>query len=171
MELLQLKEKIQQIFDTDIDNLGTALMKAVQDEDVRQFAAFEHAVEGDLTKDWLQMVYQYYFADRKEKMQDYTPKCLAEFLAKLCGDADVIIDMCAGSGALTIQKWNQNKDQKFRLYELDETVFPYLLFNMAVRNIDAKIFRADVLQSEVYEQWEIRKGEKYGRVTCIKPAI
>ena len=25
----------------------------------------------------MQMIFQYYFADRKEKMQDYTPKSLA----------------------------------------------------------------------------------------------
>ena len=92
-------------------------------------------------------------------------------MSKLIGDADVVIDMCAGSGALTIQRWAQNPDQKFRLYELDANVMPFLLFNLAVRNIDASVCRSDALQDEVYEQWTVQKGEKYGRVACVKSAV
>ena len=171
MELLKLKDKILSIFQTDIDNLGDALMSAVTGNRSDLYDEFSELVNGDLTTDWLQMVYQYYHADRKEKMQDYTPKSLAVFLSKLIGEADVVIDMCAGSGALTIQRWAQNQDQKFRLYELDENVIPFLLFNLVIRNIEADVCRSDVLQDEVYEQWTVQKGEKYGRVTCIKPAI
>lgn len=171
MELLELKNKTLDIFQTDINHLGDALMSAVIDNRSDLYAQFSGLVDGDLTVDWLQMVYQYYHADRKEKMQDYTPKSLAVFLNKLIGEADVVIDMCAGSGALTIQRWAQNPDQKFRLYELDTNVIPFLLFNLAVRNINASVYRSDVLQGEVYEQWTVQKGEKYGRVTCVKSAV
>ena len=52
------------------------------------------------------MIFQYYFADRKEKMQDYTPKSLAVAVAELSKTENekICLDLCAGSGALTIQK-------------------------------------------------------------------
>lgn len=73
------------------------------------------------------------------------------------------MDMCAGSGALTIQKWNMNHEQKFELYEFDEKVIPFLLFNMAVRNIDCTIHHSDVLQQEVLHTYRVSKGEKFGK--------
>lgn len=171
MELLELKDKVLEIFQTDIEHLGDALMIAMNDNRTDLYDQFCNLVGNDLTVDWMQKIYQYYHADRKDKKQDYTPKCLAEFMGKLLGDADVVVDMCAGSGALTIQRWAQNHDQNFRLYELDENVIPFLLFNLAVRNIDASVCMADVLQDEVYKQWIVKKGEKYGRVACVKSTL
>lgn len=171
MELLELKDKVLEIFQTDIEHLGDALMIAMNDNRTDLYDQFCNLVGNDLTVDWMQKIYQYYHADRKDKKQDYTPKCLAEFMGKLLGDADVVVDMCAGSGALTIQRWAQNHDQKFRLYELDENVIPFLLFNLAVRNIDSSVCMADVLQDEVYKQWIVKKGEKYGRVACVKSTL
>lgn len=171
IELLELKDKVLKCFETDIEHLGEALMSAVTTNRTDLFDAFCELVDNDLKVDWLQMIYQYYLADRKEKKQDYTPKCLAEFMSCLIGNADIVVDMCAGSGALTIQRWVLNPDQRFRLYEIDKNVIPYLLFNLVIRNIDSSVCRADVLQDETYEQWRILKGEKYGRITYFKPAI
>jgi hypothetical protein len=39
-----------------------------------------------------------------------------------------------------------------RLIELDEKVIPYLLFNLAVRNIDSSVCRKDVLSDETGQQ-------------------
>lgn len=171
MELLTLKEKVLELFGTNIEGLGASLKAACMSQDERTFDRFCELVEGDLTEDWMQKIYQYYLADRKEKMQDYTPKCLAQFLAMLAGDAEEIVDLCAGSGALIIQRWNRNRDQKFRVYELDENVIPFLLFNLAIRNIEALVNVGDVLQGEITEAYAIRKGIKYGNVTRIKPAL
>lgn len=171
MELLELKDKVIDLFGADIESLGEALMSAVMESKTDLFDRFYELVEGDLSVDWMQMIYQYYHADRKEKMQDYTPKSIAEFMGLLVGEADEVIDLCAGSGALTIQRWTQNPDQKFRLYELDEAVIPYLLFNLVIRNIDSTVSREDVLQDEPYEQWRITKGERYGNIACIKSAV
>lgn len=171
IELGKLKDDVLRIFETDIDNLGKALIDAVCLNDKKKFDAYITTVEGDLSKDYLQMIYQYYSADRDEKKQDFTPKCLAEFLGLLVGDEDEIVDLCAGSGSLTIQKWRQNPDSFFKCYELDEQVIPYLLFNLVVRNIRASVCRADALQFEVYDQWIIEKGEKYGKLTRVKSAL
>ena len=72
--------------------------------------------------------------------------------------------MCAGSGALTIQKWNLDKNQEFMLYEYDEKVIPLLLFNMAIRNIQCIVFHSDVLQQEIYNTYSVTRGQKYGIV-------
>ena len=119
-------------------------------------------VSEDLSEDFMQKIFQYYLADRKEKMQDYTPLNLARFVGMLVGDEENVIDMCAGSGALTIQKWNLNHDKKFLLYEFDEKVIPILLFNMAIRNIECIVCHADALKMEVFKSWKVEKGEKFG---------
>lgn len=162
MELKELCEITTKIFDIEtINELSTALFDVCKNNDTKKMSFFVDMV-GDLSIDWLQKIFQYYEADRKEKMQDYTPKSLADFLAQLVGDADTVIDMCAGSGALTIQKWNHNHDLKFQLYEFDEKVIPYLLFNLVIRNIDATVYHADVLQNEIFHTYRIDKGDKYG---------
>jgi type I restriction enzyme M protein len=170
IELKELTEKTLEIFDCQsVEDLSTALMESLEDENKLQ--AFSEIVGNDLTKDWLQMIFQYYQADRKEKKQDYTPKCLAQFLSRLIGDSAESIDMCAGSGALTIQRWVENPDTVFQCYEIDETVIPYLLFNLVIRNISATVSQCDILQDELYKTWIITKGEKYGKITYIKSTI
>lgn len=163
MELKELTEKVIELLEIkDVNEMSGKLLEVVKSNNNKTYDEFLTLVENDLSVDWLQMIYQYYQADRKEKMQDYTPKTLADFMGKLAGDNDTIIDMCAGSGALTIQKWNRNHDLKFILYEFDENVIPFLLFNMAVRNISCTIYHSDVLQQEVFHTYKIIKSEKYG---------
>lgn len=163
MELKELSEKVKSLFEAEnIDELPKRILNTVKDNDSEKYEDFCKIVK-DLSIDWLQMIYQYYLADRKEKMQDYTPKSLALFMGKLIGDADVITDLCAGSGALTIQKWCMNNEQKFELYEFDENVIPFLLFNMAVRNIECTVYHSDVLQQENFHTYKISRGEKYGK--------
>lgn len=170
LELKELTEKTLELFECNsVEELGNALMLSLSDE--YKLYKFSRLVEDDLTKDWLQMIFQYYQADRQDKKQDYTPKCLAQFLSRLVGESSESIDMCAGSGALTIQRWLENPDTVFQCYEIDENVIPYLLFNLVVRNITATVKRGDILENEIYETWEITKGERYGKITHIKSTI
>ena len=164
MELKQLTEKMIEILKVeDTNDMSEKLFEVVKNNDIEAYKQFCDLVENDLSRDWLQMIFQYYHADRKDKMQDYTPKTVAEFMSLLVGDnVDTIIDMCAGSGALTIQKWNMNNNIKFELYELDTNVIPFLLFNMAVRNIECTVYNADILQQEIINTYKIEKGDKYG---------
>lgn len=168
MELKTLCEQMLPLFEIgDISELGAKLMKTVMSNNTEKYRQFEEIVN-DLSIDSLQIIFQYYQADRKEKMQDYTPKSLARFVSRLAGKSDLVIDMCAGSGALTIQKWVVTPDQKFCLYEFDENVIPFLLFNMAVRNIECVVYHADVLQDEVYHTYIISQGAKYGTVKEVQ---
>lgn len=162
MELKKLTEATMSLLEIkDIKELPNAILRTCRENKTNVFLEFEHIVE-ELDTDWLQQIYQYHLADREEKKQDYTPKSLADFMGKLAGDSEVIIDMCAGSGALTIQKWKRNKNIEFILYEYDENVIPILIFNMMLRNIECVIYHADVLQDEVYHVYKIKKGNKYG---------
>lgn len=162
MELKELCDNTLEIVEiADIKDLGVKLFMYVKHNNTDIYDKFKGMVS-DLSIDWLQKIFQYYYADRTEKKQDYTPKTLADFMGRLVGDSEIVIDMCAGSGALTIQKWNLNHDTKFILYEYDERVIPFLTFNMAIRNIECVIYHADVLQEQIFKVYQIQKGEKYG---------
>lgn len=163
MELRELTEKTLKLLEIEnTDKMSERLFDVVSSNNIQTYEQFTQLVNGDLSVDWLQMIFQYYQSDRKEKKQDYTPKSLADFMGLLAGESEVIIDMCAGSGALTIQKWNRNRDLKFKLYEFDANVIPFLLFNMAIRNVSCTVYHADVLQMDIFKEYQITKGEKYG---------
>ncbi len=162
MELKELCEKTLKMFSVNsVDDLGDALLSACKDNNADKLKEFADMV-GDLSVDWLQMIYQYYQADRKNKGQDYTPKSLARLCGMLIGNDNAVIDMCAGSGAMTIQKWNMNPNTTFTEYEVDKNVIPYLLFNMMLRNINCSIIESDVLQDETSTIYTVTKGERFG---------
>lgn len=169
MELKELTEKTLELLEIkDVENMSERLFEVVKNNDIQIYEQFCDLIEKDLSIDWLQKIFQYYQADRKEKMQDYTPKSLADFMGLLVGESETIIDMCAGSGALTIQKWNRNHDLNFKLYEFDANVIPFLLFNMVIRNIQCIVYQADVLQMDISKEYQISKSDKYGIFKEIK---
>ena len=159
IELLELINKSMEIFKAkDVDDLTDSIREVSINNVFEVMDEFVSYVK-DLSIDWLQKIYQYYQADRKEKMQDFTPVTLGKLVSKLSQTANekTVIDMCAGSGALTIQKWLINPDAKYICYEFDENVIPYLLFNLQIRNIDAEVYRKDVLSDDVYDHYKIMK--------------
>lgn len=169
MELKELTDKMLELLDTKSTNeIADKIFDVVKNNNIEIYEQFTQLVNGDLSKDWLQKIYQYHLADREEKKQDYTPYSLARLAGMLAGDSNEVIDMCAGSGALTIQKWNLNHDIKFELYELDENVIPFLLFNMAVRNIECTVYHANILSEEIYNTFKIKKGIKFGRLEVVE---
>lgn len=100
MELKELTARTLKLFYiSSVSDLGKALMEHLNDTD--SMSEFKATVDDDLTKDWLQMVYQYYMADRGKKKQDFTPVCIGKLMSKLVGSADTIVDMCAGSGCIS----------------------------------------------------------------------
>lgn len=166
MELKKLTEKTLEIFGAEsTGELVLNIMKTVETNDFNIYQKFEELVE-DLSIDWMQKVFQYYLADRKEKKQDYTPKSLAKLMAKIAlkNNDGLIVDMCTGSGALTIQAWNLNKDLEFECLEFDEKVLPILIFNLAIRNIKATVKHMDVLEDGILAIYTIEPTEKYGKV-------
>lgn len=170
MELKELNSKVIELLKIESpEQIPDSLMEIVLNGKTEYFDKFCNLVE-DLSIDWLQKIFQYYLADRKVKMQDYTPVSLAKFVGKLVRTENehTVYDLCAGSGALTIQKWNLNNELKFVCYEYDKTVIPILLFNLAARNIDAVVVNGDALQDEVFATYLVKKGDKYSSVKKIE---
>lgn len=169
MELTDLTNVVLNIFSSEsVEQLPTKIAESVLNNNVENYKAFKNMVS-DLSIDWLQKIFQYHLADRKEKMQDYTPKTLAKLMAKLAlkNNDNKIIDMCAGSGALTIQTWNLNHDIEFECLEFDENVIPILLFNLAVRNIKATVKHMDVLQNDVMAVYQVISRTEFSEVVKI----
>ena len=163
MELSALKNKIWEIFSVQNNNLFSAVMEAAKNE--QMLSSYCELVGGDLNTDELQKIFQYHYADRKEKMQDYTPASLA----KLCAaetktNGEVVYDLCAGSGALTIKKWADNPNKVFVCEELDERVIPLLLFNMAVRNMTGWVINRNALTMETQDTYRIETGKRFSTI-------
>lgn len=168
MELKKLSEQLIGLFGIEgIPDMAAALREAALNQNTKIMDEFVTLVNGDLSVDWIQKIFQYYEADREQKKQDYTPKSLADLTGRLVGTCDTVIDLCAGSGALTIQRWNRDKDCKFECIEYDDKAISYLLFNLAVRNIESVVKRMDVLSGEVFEAFKIIKGEQFGKVVKL----
>lgn len=168
MELKELCEKTLKIFDiSNVSELGERLLCAVLSNDIAKFQSFSDTVE-DLSIDWLQKIFQYYEADRKEKKQDYTPKSISKLCSQLTETGGkTVYDICAGSGALTIQKWCVNPNKIFICEELDANVIPFLLFNMAIRNMNGYVINRNVLTMELFKAYKIESGEKFSTVKEI----
>ena len=171
MELKELCEKTLKLFDCrSVDDLGDELLKSVLNGDIQAFDDFVEMV-GDLSIDYLQKIFQYYQADRKEKKQDYTPKSICKLCASLTETGGkVVYDICAGSGAMTIQKWVQNPNKTFICEELDTNVIPYLLFNIVIRNMSGYVINRNVLTKELVKVYKVDKGEEFSVVEEIENA-
>lgn len=168
MELTILRNNVLKIFNADKTNLPICIMAEILNNNIAVYDRYLNSVNGDLTQDYLSKIYQYDFADREKMKQDYTPPTLAELSAKLLNENKPlsVFDQCAGTGSLSIAFWNTNKNIIVTAIEKDKTNIPFLLFNYAVRNIQAIVINGDALNEEADETiiYQIAKGEKYGRV-------
>ncbi len=172
MELKALTTAFREIVGgDDCEAVRVSLQSERKDEILSQYVEL---VDGDLATDNLQRIFQYYHADRKEKMQDFTPKSIG----KLCAsetktDGRVVYDLCAGSGALTIQKWVQEPNKVFICEELDYHVIPLLLFNMAVRNMTGWVVNRNALTMEEGKCYRLEPGEQFSNIseTAAMPEI
>ncbi len=165
MELSELTQKISDIFGvSDVGDLGDEMLKVLLTGETEKIVKVKDTLP-DLTTDWLQAIYQYWLADRDDKKQDYTPKSISYLTARLATLSDgTIQDVCAGSGALTIAVWSIDQSRDFECIEFDENVMPFLLFNLAIRNIKATVLQKDVLNDDVYAKYVVTPTEEIGRV-------
>ncbi|EJU21165.1 N-6 DNA Methylase [Peptoanaerobacter stomatis] len=174
MELLNLVNNFKEKFNIDdISKLKDKFLDIVLNNDIAAYDIYLKLIENDLKTDYLQKVFQYYEADRTEKMQDYTPTCLAETLSILTQNekGSWVYDCCSGSGALTIQKWSTDNSLKFVCEELDTNVIPFLLFNLAVRNITAYVVNKNILTGDIVKVYQTVSDEKYSSVKEIEKDI
>ena len=159
MELKELNQKFVEIF----GDLEKFSLDSLTNPNCEKFIEL---VNGDLETDYLQKIWQFYMADRKDKKQDFTPKSLGKLVAELTKSTteEWCYDMCSGSGALTIQKWITNKNLKFVCEELDTNLIPFLLFNLKIRNIEGYVINGNVLTGERKAVYKLTKGEKFSEI-------
>ena len=159
MELKELTEKFKEIFG-ELENFNLDLLT---DSNCSRYLEL---INNDLETDYLQKIWQFYMADRKDKKQDFTPKSLGKLISELTKSTveEWVYDMCSGSGALTIQKWCSNKNLKFVCEELDENLIPFLLFNLKIRNIEGYVINGNVLTDERKTVYKLTQGAKFSEI-------
>ena len=149
--------------------LPTKLMDIITDEKRRE-ELFDKWLEenSDIEHDTLSDYFQGNQVDRKVLMQDFTPQSIIDIIAGVVTNVDHVIDICAGTGGLTIGVWKNNKDAIFECEELATSTIPFLLFNLAIRNIQGEVRQKDVLNNKVECCWKLSKGQKYSKIEVIK---
>ena len=168
MELTDIVNKLLDVLKIDdLKDMPDALFDTVINHNVDVYDAYIEAVDGNLNTDYLQNIYQYYFANRDELGQDFTPESLAKLLSELTKDEEEVIDLCSGSGALTIQGWTANPARRFTCYEIDETTVKFLLFNLAVRNIEGRVYHQDLFDNSKLKIYELEASNKYSEVQNV----
>lgn len=148
---------------TESYQLPERLLDVLLDDPVGVFDKFLSLGES-LDHDWFTEYFEEEHANKSKMAQDFTPQEVCDLLAHIIGNADRIADVCAGTGGLTIGMWRNNQDAKFVCYEFSSRAIPLLLFNLAIRNIEAYVCRCDLLTGEEFEYFKVQKGDRFATV-------
>lgn len=118
--------------------------------------------------DFIRDFFQEYGANRKDMMQDYTPQCVCDLLARLVpNDYEQLTDICSGTGSLSLACGNNNHDGFVICEELSTAVIPILVLNYVFRNRNAIVKEKNVVANTVVKVYIIEKAEKYSSVTVV----
>ncbi len=132
--------------------------------DVLSNAGF--ADSGDTARD----IFQIGLADRKRFKQDYTPHCLCRLmgeLAKITDNNGTVLDICGGTGALSLGLHDAGAGSRYVTEEISSAAIPWLLANFAVRNMDAEVRQKDIITGSTEAAWNVSRSEKYSDITAI----
>ncbi|MEE6710556.1 N-6 DNA methylase, partial [Lacticaseibacillus paracasei] len=112
----------------------------------------------DVSHDWFSEYFMSVQADRKDKKQDFTPESISKLVNMLVGsnDSSEYYEVAAGTGSMMIQRWQQDRlkhkpwDYRpsmyfYHLEELGDSALPFLIFNCAIRGMNATIVHGDSL--------------------------
>lgn len=141
--------------------LKKLLNKQEKDELCRSFMQFEFDMRNDCLRDYFQMNN----ANRSNLKQDYTPDCLCQLISELAPKTDRVIDICSGTGALTI---GINRDIQYQCEELSSMSIPILLFNLALRGINATVLQKNVLLNETEKVYKVSKNGDFSDIEIIE---
>lgn len=147
--------------------LRDALMNALFEEKKKN-SIFEQflKLENDLSYEWFTDYFQENQSNRKDLMQDYTPNCICKLISQIV-NSNSVYDECCGIGGLTLSVWNENKNARFYLEEISDVSIAMLLFNLAIRNMNAYVRQCDILKNETIQCFKVTSGEKFSKVeTC-----
>ena len=124
----------------------------------------------DLGADLFCDFFQEHYSDRKGLKQDFTPQALSDLTQALAGsDGGVVVDVCAGSGSMTIKQWGHNKGGRFYCFELSKVALPFLLCNLAIRGMRATVIHGDVITREAEAVYEIMPDGVFSEIVMGEP--
>ena len=144
-----------------------ALMSALLDPCKRVELLGMVANGTDGATDPLRDYFQENHANRDAMMQDYTPDCLCELVARLAPPAQHMLDLCSGTGALTL--FTAKTGTEVRCEELSERVLPVLLMNLALRNVGGVVVRRDVCADDCFGAYRLTPGERFSGIEPCDP--
>lgn len=146
------------------------LMEILLDKEKREkiFCQFLE-YERDMKFDWFHQYFQEEHAQRKTKKQDFTPNSISEILSKIVQQESnhSTLDIAAGTGGLTITKWQEDRMKQlpweykpsnyfYQLEEMSDRAIPFLLFNLLIRGMNAIVVHGDSLYRAVQQVYFIQ---------------
>ena len=161
------KEILFSLFDIeDLKDLPDAVMRILEgDLDIRNEVYHELIrVNGDMSYDWFQEIYELELSERKQKKQDFTPNSLGLLCSKLTDQAGSIHEPTAGNGSMIIADWWQRCSKKIpwehfpsqnmvTCWELSARSIPILLLNLSIRGMMGYVYHGDVLTKDVKQKY------------------
>ena len=149
---------------TEMYELNIKLRNVLPDKNARE-RYFDEVVDAgvDLKTDFIRDIYQEESSQRKQLKQDYTPDSLCELFYELSQHKDTVFDECAGTGSLSIS-YIAHGTKNVTCIEKSETVFPLLMFNLAIRNISGLLVKEDIITRNVAEVYRLQAGDKYSDI-------
>jgi len=144
------------------------MMELLLDENQRDelFMKFSNE-EADLSYEWFQTYFEDEHADRKNKKQDFTPSSISKLGVSLLGPSEEYFEAAAGTGGMMIQYWNKYPDSFYILEELSDRSVPFLLFNMAIRNMKGILKHGDSLENNFKAVYKLKNGERFSLIEVI----
>ena len=152
---------------TEMYELNKKLEQILPDKQAREVYFNSITQSGvDLSRDFIRDIYQEEAAQRKQLKQDYTPDCLCDLFYALADNPTSILDMCAGTGSLTIS-YIAHGVKDVVCIELSQTVFPVLMLNIAIRNVSGYLIRQDITTREILAVYRLTAGDKYSDIERV----
>lgn len=158
-----------EIFDCEeLRHLPEAVLDKILENDTKIYEEYIKEYP-DLKDDTLREFFETYFSDREFLAQDFTPSGLSMLLTELalageCEPPKEMLDECAGIGSLIIPYWLHNPDVMVYAREISSGTIPFLLFNLAVRNMQGVVVQGDTLTLETFNVYVLNKGEEFSTV-------
>lgn len=146
------------------DALMSALLDDARREELLALVSGMACGETDPLRDYFQESH----SNREAMMQDYTPDGVCELVARLAPEAGSALDLCAGTGSLSLFYADGSTDLVCE--ELSERAVPVLLLNLALRNLRTTVVERDVVACRSVRAYRVEPGERFGDVTeCEVP--
>jgi hypothetical protein len=135
------------------------LMEILLDKELREKTFREFLkVSTDVSFDQFHAYFEAEQAGRKKLKQDFTPQSIAILLDKLVGHrGHTYHENAAGTGGIVITKWYADMMSEspftympheyfYYCEELSDRATPFLIFNLALRGMNAIVFHGDAIE-------------------------